>query len=229
MREILLDPETGQPDLVIFDCDGVLVDSEIIAVEVDARMLTAAGFPMTVDEVAETCVGLSYTDMAVMLEQRFGRPVPPELSQEIQKVTLSEFPSRLKPVAGVTQLLAGLDRERCVASSSDPARIDLSLRTTDLDRFFTTGRIFSATMVENGKPAPDLFLHAAATVGHRPERCIVIEDSPHGVTAAVAAGMAVIGFVGASHARPSLVERLRRAGADTVVDSHEAVAEILAD
>lgn len=218
----------SQAGLVIFDCDGVLVDSEVIAVEVDSRMLTAAGFPMTVDEVAETCVGLSYNDMAAMLEQRFGKPVPSELSQEIQRTTLSEFPNRLKPVSGVARMLAGLDRQRCVASSSDPNRLDLSLGITDLKPFFSPDRIFSATMVDNGKPAPDLFLHAAAQVGVDPDQCVVVEDSPHGVTAGVAAGMEVIGFVGGSHARPSLTDRLNDAGASTVVTSHEAVARLLA-
>ena len=213
-------------DLIIFDCDGVLVDSEIIAVEIEAQLLTEAGFPMTVDDVVETCVGLSYPDMVQMLEQRFGRPVPEALNQQMQQLTLDEFPRRLKPVPGIGNLLANSAKERCVASSSDPDRIALSLGITDLLPLFHTDRLYSATMVENGKPAPDLFLHAAGTLGHDPSRCLVVEDSPHGVQAAKAAGMDVIGFVGGGHARPALVDRLRAAGATTVVDHHASIAAL---
>ncbi|MEM9651000.1 MAG: HAD family hydrolase [Actinomycetota bacterium] len=217
----------GEPDLLIFDCDGVLVDSEIIAVEVESRLLTEAGFPMTVDEVATTCVGLSYPDMVRVLEERFGRPVPDSLNLRLQQATLAEFPDRLRPVPGIADLLAGSSIERCVASSSDPDRIALSLDITGLASRFPIERVFSATMVQRGKPAPDLFLHAARRTGHRPDRCLVIEDSPHGVEAAVAAGMAVIGFVGGGHARPALTDRLLAAGANRVVDHHDAVAELI--
>lgn len=210
-------------DLIIFDCDGVLVDSEAIAVEIESRLLTEAGFPMTVDDIAETCVGLSYPDMVLMLQERFGRPVPEALNKRMQQATLDEFPRRLQPVSGITELLAASTKERCVASSSDPDRIVMSLDITGLRQSFVNEHLFSATMVDNGKPAPDLFLHAAGQLGHDPSRCVVVEDSPHGVEAAVAAGMDVIGFVGGGHARPSLAGRLKAAGATTVVDHHRAV------
>lgn len=215
-------------DLIIFDCDGVLVDSEVIAVEIEARLLTEAGFPMTVDDVAETCVGLSYPDMVRMLEERFGKPVPESLNQQMQQSTLDEFPHRLQPVPGIASLLEDSNKDRCVASSSDPDRIAMSLGITGLAPLFHTDRLYSATMVDRGKPAPDLFLHAAESLGHAPSRCLVIEDSPHGVEAARAAGMDVIGFVGGGHARPSLIERLRAAGAATVVDHHRSVAALTA-
>lgn len=215
------------PDLIVFDCDGVLVDSELIAVEVESRLLTEAGFPMTADEIAETCVGLSYASMVKLLEERFGRPVPESLNQQLQTETLAEFPRRLQPIAGIAELLGDSTIDRCVASSSDPDRIAFSLELTGLTDQFKPDQVFSATMVERGKPAPDLFLHAAATVGHHPSRCLVIEDSPHGVTAARSAGMDVVGFVGGGHARPALADRLRTAGAAVVVDHHDHIAELL--
>ncbi len=113
-----------------------------------------------------------------------------------------------------------------MASSSDLHRIRLSLDITGLAGFFPPGQVFSAQMVERGKPAPDLFLHAAEQLGTDPDRCLVIEDSPHGVTAALAAGMKVVGFVGGGHARPALVDRLRAAGAETIVEHAEQLVEL---
>lgn len=224
-----LTPGAGpfDPDLIIFDCDGVLVDSEIIAVEIESRLLTAAGFPISVDEVAETCVGLSYPDMVALLERRFGRAVPESLAIELQEATLEEFPNRLQAVAGTADLLTASTTPRCVASSSKPDRIALSLGLTGLDGLFAKEHVFSSTMVANGKPAPDLFLYAAATLGQEPSRCVVVEDSPHGVEAAVAAGMPVIGFAGGGHARPALTERLRAAGANAIAADHAEVAHLL--
>lgn len=205
-------------ELLIFDCDGVLVDSEVIVIEIEAALLTAAGFPVTTDEIADRFVGLSYPDMMTMLEADHGRPVPAELSATIQRDAVAAFPDRLQAVGGIPELLAGLTLPRCVASSSDLDRVQLSLDVTDLAPHFDPDHVFSAQMVQNGKPAPDLFLHAANRVGIDPASCLVIEDSPHGVTAAIAAGMRVLGFVGGQHARPSLARRLADAGATTVID-----------
>ncbi len=206
------------PELVVFDCDGVLVDSEAIVIDVEAELLTEGGFPITADEIAERYVGLSYPDMMRGLETRFGRAVPASLSQEVQDRAVEAFEGRLQPVPGMAEVLAGHRGPRCVASSSDPARIDRSLELTGLARHFDPAHLFSATMVANGKPAPDLFLHAADAMGTRPSACLVIEDSPSGVIAALAAGMSVVGFVGGGHARPSLGRRLAEAGASVVVD-----------
>jgi len=207
------------PELVIFDCDGVLVDSEALVIEIEAVLLTEAGFAMTVDDVAKRCVGLSYPDMMAMLEREFGKPVPDELNQRIQQGALAAFPDRLQAVPGIPELLAQLSLPRCVASSSNIDRILLSLDITGLAPHFAAEHIFSAQMVDHGKPAPDLFLLAAERLGVAPARCLVIEDSPHGVTAAVAAGMDVVGFVGGGHARPSLRGRLEAAGATRVEDN----------
>jgi len=206
------------PDLIVFDCDGVLVDSEVIVIEVEADLLTAGGFPITADEIAERYVGLSYPDMMRGLEAQFGRTVPDSLSQEVQDRAMLAFEGRLRPVPGIPELLNRHQGPRCVASSSSPQRIDRSLGLTGLAHHFDPDHLFSATMVLNGKPAPDLFLHAADSLGVSPGSCLVIEDSPSGVTAARAAGMSVVGFVGGGHARPSLARRLADAGAPLVVD-----------
>ncbi len=155
-------------ELVIFDCDGVLVDSGVLAVEIEAALLAAAGFPIGAGEIVERFVGLAYHDMMRIVGDEHGRPVPPELHGRILAETLTAFPDRLVAVDGMAELLAGLHLPRCVASSSDPGRVALSLRVTGLDRWFAPDRIFSATMVERGKPAPDLFLHAANACGVDP-------------------------------------------------------------
>ncbi len=210
--------------MLVFDCDGVLVDSEALVVEVEARLLTDAGFPVTVEEIVERYVGLSYATMMAELGERFGRPVPDELSRSIQQAAIDELPKRLEPVAGIEALLNGSTEPRCVASSSDVDRIELSLQVTGLDRQFVPDRIFSAQMVQNGKPAPDLFLLAASRVGADPADCVVIEDSPAGVTAGVAAGMTVVGLLAGRHVRPSLADRLRTAGAARLFETTEELA-----
>lgn len=215
------------PDLIIFDLDGVLVESERIAIRIDSEMLTEAGFPMTPAEVTEAFLGLSDESMMADIQQRFGRPVPVELKQQMRDALLAAYPEELEATKGAAQLLTAIPGPRCVASSSDPDKIAYSLGLTGLERWFDAETMFSATMVERGKPAPDLFLHAASTMGHRPDRCLVIEDSPHGVSAAVAAGMPVIGYVGGDHAGPTLARRLNEAGADLVLDHHDAVAEAI--
>ncbi len=215
-------------ELVIFDCDGVLVDSEALVIDVEAAMLTEAGFPLSADDLAERFVGLSYRSMMTTLEAEFGRAVPEQLNQEIQAAALATFPSALKPVPGIEQVLANLERTRCVASSSDLDRIAMSLSICKLDPWFEAEHVFSAQMVEQGKPAPDLFLLAADRLGVAPDACIVIEDSPAGVTAAQAAGMAVVGLVAGGHARPSLSGRLQTAGASEVFDTTAALGAYLA-
>ncbi len=214
-------------DLVVFDCDGVLVDSEVLVMDVEAAMLSDAGFPVSTDEIADNYIGLSYQTMMAELAARFGRPVPDELSQQIQQAALDRFPDHLQPVSGMNTLLADSDRRRCVASSSDVARIELSLQVTGLAEHFAPGTVFSAQMVERGKPAPDLFLLAASSLGTDPGACLVIEDSPAGVTAAKAAGMEVVGLVAGGHARPHLGRRLLDAGAGRVFERVDQLADYL--
>ena len=203
--------------LTIFDCDGVLVDSEVLVIGVEARLLTDAGFPVTATEIADRFVGLSYADMMADLESDHGRPVPEALSARIQEDAVALFRDHLRAVEGMPELLHTHRGPRCVASSSKLDRLRLSLDVTGLSGHFEQHHVFSSEMVPRGKPAPDLFLHAATSMGAEPDGCVVIEDSPHGVAAAVAANMYVVGFTAGGHAGPSLERRLRAAGAHAVV------------
>lgn len=204
--------------LWIFDCDGVLVDSEIIAIEVEGNLLREAGFDISNDEIAERFVGLSYPDMMTIINEEHGRPVPEGLRNQIQELAVEAFPTRLQPVEGIAELLKQSSSPRCVASSSKSDKIKLSLGITELDRFFDPEHLFSTQLVEFGKPAPDIFIYAAKQMGFDPQDCVVLEDSAHGVTGAVAAGITTIGFVGGQHARPSLAQRLLDAGASKVIE-----------
>lgn len=184
-------------DLVIFDCDGVLVDSERLCVEVEARLLTDLGWPLSPPEVVERFVGRSDAYLLGEIEAALGRPVP-EWTARYQDALHAAFRADLRPVAGIEAALdaiAALGLPTCVASSGTHEKMALTLGLTGLhDRF--AGRIFSATEVANGKPAPDLFLHAAEQMGVDPARCVVVEDSPSGVQAARAAGMRCVAYAG---------------------------------
>lgn len=207
-------------ELVIFDCDGVLVDSEVLVVEVESELLTAAGFPLTPPQIVERFVGLSYGVMMEKLAAEFGRPIPDDLLSSVEQAALARIEAEVRPVPGMEQLLAAMDavgRARCVASSSDLDRIVMSLRVAGIDRWFDHDRICSVQMVEHPKPAPDVFLLAAERGATAPERCVVIEDSPHGVEGAVAAGMTAVGLTAGGHTPADLAERLRTAGAAEVV------------
>lgn len=214
-------------ELIIFDCDGVLVDSEALVVEVEAILLTEAGFPLTAQEIIERYVGLSYSTMMAAIEAQFGRPVPKELSDEVQRAALTRLSSDLEAIPGIDDLLEGLEPARCVASSSDVDRITMSLRVSGLTRHFDPNAIFSAQMVERPKPAPDLFELAAMRMNTHPSSCVVVEDSPHGVAGAVAAGMTVVGLVAGGHAGPTLADRLTDAGASRVFDSAADLGQYL--
>ena len=213
-------------DLIIFDCDGVLVDSELIGCQIEVDCLQAAGFPITLSTLLRDFVGTSNAAMYAALEARFGRPVPADLEDKMRDRVLAAFRSDLQPVDGIGKVVAGLKKPVCVASSSEPDRIRLSLELTGLLSFFEP-HLFSSTMVQNGKPAPDLFLHAADRMGVAPTRCVVVEDSVAGVRAALAAEMSVVGLSAASHCDAAHGQRLRQAGAARVVTSTAALGEIL--
>ncbi|MEC3997936.1 HAD family phosphatase [Actinacidiphila sp. DG2A-62] len=186
------------PELVIFDCDGVLVDSERIAVHIDARVLAELGWPMPLEEVVERFVGRSAADMTAAIEQHLGKPLPAGWRERYRELYREAFERELAPVDGVVDALDALDARglaTCVASNSSHAGLRHSLGLTGLHERFR-GRIFSAADVSRGKPAPDLFLHAARVSGVAPGRCVVVEDSRYGVRAACAAGMRVYGYAG---------------------------------
>lgn len=204
--------------LLIFDCDGVLVDSEVLANAALAELMTALGRPMTTDEAIGIFTGRQLRDVMALAEDLLQRPIPPDLGERAGAAMLERFRRELKAIAGVREAIAALPGTRCVASSSTRARIELSLEVTGLAPLFGD-RIFSAEQVAHGKPAPDLFLFAAKSLGFVPADCVVIEDSPLGVRAARAAGMTAIGFAGASHATPQLAKSLFEEGAAAVVSA----------
>lgn len=187
--------------LVIFDCDGVLVDSEGIALEVLVAALAEKGISLSTDEAADRFLGRSLGSLANIVRSEFGVEIDPPFLRGMREVLYDRFRAELRPLSGVAAAIDGLHAAEvacCVASSSQRERIELSLSVTGLLSRLTP-HIFSATMVENGKPAPDLFLHAAAQMGYSPSQCLVIEDSPAGIRAAQAAGMRVLAFTGGAH------------------------------
>jgi HAD superfamily hydrolase (TIGR01509 family) len=204
--------------LLIFDCDGVLVDSEHLACAALAELMTTLGHSMTADEAMLAFAGRSLKDVLARAERLLSRPIPKDVGEQAAVQLMARFRRELQAVAGAKEAIAALPYRRCVASSSVPDRLMLSLDITGLSPLFGNN-VFSAVEVPNGKPAPDLFLLAARRLGEEPSSCIVIEDSVLGVEAAGAAGMAAIGFAGASHANQDLAERLAAAGAEPVIHS----------
>lgn len=209
-------------DLVIFDCDGVLVDSEPIANRVLVEQLTAIGLSLSYDEVMRRFVGRTRAGCLALAAELLGRELPPTFAETWDAALFAAFRAELKAIAGVRELIERLEPPYCVASNSSPERMGVSLIASGLYRFFE-GRLFSASHVANPKPAPDLFLHAAASMGAVPNRCAVIEDTPTGVRAAVAAGMTVFGYAGGAHAD---TEALRAEGA-AVIRTMDRLAEAL--
>jgi HAD superfamily hydrolase (TIGR01509 family) len=200
-------------ELVIFDCDGVLVDSERLAVRTEAQILAALGWQMSEAEVVERFVGRSAQYMHSQIEAHLGRPVDWEADFESRYREV--FARELRPVAGVAEALHAIDTATCVASSGTHEKVRFSLGLTGLLDLFA-GRIFSVEDVTRGKPAPDLFLHAAERMGVPAMACAVVEDSPAGVEAALAAGMGVFAFAGGVVP----VERLLGEGVEVFDDMH---------
>ena len=188
-------------DLIIFDCDGVLIDSEKLANRVVADELTKFGVEVTENESLRLFTGMSEDTTSRFIEERTGKPAPGHFHELIHQKTLNVFSKELQAIQGIKQLLTSLSKRKCVASSSSMDRILHSLTLTGLADHFDQGHIFNAQMVENGKPHPDLFLFAASAMKCLPENCLVIEDSVPGIKAAKSAGMDVIGFLGGSHAQ----------------------------
>jgi HAD superfamily hydrolase (TIGR01509 family) len=202
--------------VIIFDCNGVLVDSEPIAAAAAAEEFTRAGFPMSPDIIARYFFGRRPADMFAAIETATKRKLPEDFGATLAAATLNRFRAELRAMPHTAYALTWLRGPKCVASSSTMDRIKTSLETTGLARFFEPN-IFSASDVPRGKPAPDLFLRVAAQTGVAPADCIVVEDSPAGVSAAAAAGMTPIGFVGGSHTGAHIGELLLAAGARTLV------------
>ena len=211
------------PDrLVIFDCDGVLVDSEPLANAVLHAELARAGLGLSLEESTSLFTGLSLASCLAVIEARLGGPPPEDFLPRLRAGVVERFRKELAPVPGVADVLRGLDAPRCVASSGSHEKIRFSLSLTGLDGWFGDDDIFSADDVARGKPAPDLFLHAAARKGREPGHCVVVEDSVPGVQAARAAGMRVLGFAARSEAAA-----LAAAGADAVFGDMRELPSLL--
>lgn len=211
-----------KPDLIIFDCDGVLVDSEVLSCRCLSETLAGYGITIGTDEIVRLFLGRS-TAAVLQHYADMGRPIPPTFPAEFTAKVRAAFQTALYPIEGVAVVLEGLQQDGrqipyCLASSSALDRVSLSLSLTGLASYFGS-RLYTSQMVKQGKPAPDLFLYAAERMGAEPRRTLVIEDSVSGVMAGKAAGMQVWGFVGGGHygshdGRGPLVE----AGADRVFD-----------
>jgi HAD superfamily hydrolase (TIGR01509 family) len=186
--------------LVIFDCDGVLVDSEMLSAGVLMAMMTAEGLPITEHMFRSDFLGRSFAAAAARTEQRFGRPLPADFEARFRSNLLSRMAADLQPMPEVVPLLEAMNAPFCLATGSSPQRLSVSLAATGLTRYFE-GRCFTASEVRLGKPAPDLFLHAAQRMGEEPSRCLVVEDSEMGVRAGLAAGMTVWHFAGGAHVK----------------------------
>jgi HAD superfamily hydrolase (TIGR01509 family) len=204
-------------DLIIFDCDGVLVDSELISCRAHAETLTRHGYPITADQVLDRFLGVSDREARLIIEAEIDRKLPDDFESQVKHATLQFYAGDLRAIAYVGQAIAAIDLPKCVASSGTPEKIRHGLTCAGLYDVLAP-HIFSATQVERGKPAPDLFLFAAEQMRTLPARCLVIEDSVPGVAGAVAAGMTVLGFHGGSHCRPGYGDTLRAAGATMTFD-----------
>ena len=205
--------------MIIFDCDGVLVDSEILSCGTDARLMTEAGYAITTEALIAGYIGRPKAEIWAAIAELRGAPWPEGVLQRANDLLIDRLRTELQPVRGVAGALdaiGAVEGPMAVASSSGVEKLRLSLEVCGLWDTFG-GRVFSAEMVARGKPAPDVFLHAAAQCGVDPAACLVIEDSVAGVTAARAAGMTALGFTGGEHTFPGHADSLSAAGARAVV------------
>ena len=214
--------------LVIFDCDGVLIDSEIIAMRVEIEMLKEHGYECEESEHIRRYTGLNFSQTLKMIEEESGRYFPDDLDEKTQKEIDSRLWRNVVALPGAGDVLDQLDQPRCICSNSGDERLKMSLTKVKLwDRF--RPYVFSAKSLPDiaVKPAPDIFLHAAREFEVKPHECVVIEDSSHGVEGAAAAGMRVIGYVGASHTYPEHGDQLMDAGAETIIKNLSEIPKIV--
>lgn len=203
------------PKCIIFDCDGVLVDSEAITFGVLGELAAEQGLPMTYDELEDNFLGKALNEVMAFIAQRSGRELPDDFEARFRAMTFERFKTDIKPVAGIKELLDGVKVPFCVASSGPPHKIRLNLELTGLEKYFGDN-IFSCYGLGKWKPDPAVFLHAAATMGFTPADCVVVEDSPAGVKGAVAGGFRVFGLAHQKNA-----ETLAAAGAEVIFSLDE--------
>lgn len=189
----------GAFDLIIWDCDGCLVDSEVIASQAELDYLNSLGLELTLDDYIDKFAGRSMKDCLSLIDDLAGKPIAQSFDRVKSRQNIARnLEANLKPIDGLAWVLDALDIDMCIASGSELDRILQSLELVGVERHFV-GKVFTSHQVERGKPAPDVFLFAAKQMGVQPARCLVIEDSLHGVKAAKAAGMTVFAYFGASH------------------------------
>jgi len=205
-------------DLILFDCDGVLVDSEIIAAQVESKLLQQAGFEITAEDMCIRFAGMDWKNILLTIEKESELPLSASLIDKSEKLLDKALLQRVKMIEGVKYALAKITEQRCICSNSSSPRLELMLNKVGLMPYFAP-HIYSAKDLgpDRAKPKPDIYLHGAKQFNADPSRCLVIEDSTHGVHAARAAGMRVIGFTGGSHTYPTHADRLTDAGAETVI------------
>jgi HAD superfamily hydrolase (TIGR01509 family) len=217
---------TSRFDLIIFDCDGVLVDSEVISCRVHAEVLTRHGYPISTEQVFDRFLGRSSRQAHLEVEAELGRSLPDDYHSQLQDELFASFATTMEAMPYIDQALAAITQPVCVASSGSHARMRVSLGRAKLYDTFAPN-IFSASQVPHGKPAPDLFLFAAAQMVTPPERCLVIEDSIAGIAGALAAGMAVFGFHGGGHCHQGYGDTLRAAGATLTFDDMRQLPDLI--
>ena len=214
-------------DLILFDYDGVVADSELLNNLVLSELLTECGLPTSLDDALSIYMGKRWLDCLPLIESRMGGPCPDHVHGEWTRRCHERAPVELLPVRGFGDFLASRGERRCIASSSPVAWIEMGLARFGVAERFN-GPIFSAAVhVTRGKPYPDIFLHAARAMDVDPSRALVIEDTPTGILAGLAAGMTVVGLCAGGHIREGHAQRLRDAGAHHVVDNYPAIAALL--
>lgn len=224
-----MDINMPSPELVIFDCDGVLVDSEIIAARAEAEMLAKAGFEITAEDLARDYAGLTFKDILLRLEKEQGIVLQASLIGETEKLVDQKLAREVRAIEGAAEAVASVTAPKCVCSNSSSERLRITLGRTGLLPYFADA-LFSSVETPSGlpKPHPDVFLHAAAAMKADPARSFVIEDSVHGIAGARAAGMRVIGFTGAGHSQPGHADALTEAGAETVIHRLSDLQSVIA-
>lgn len=214
-------------DLIIFDFDGVLVDSETMGCQIWSDVFAKHGMSVPAKDVMEKYTGKTGTLICSLVEQEYGYKIPDGFLDEVNEETEEVMARELETISGVSETLPLLNVPVCIASGSRPKRLNMCLDVTGLRRFFPEKTVFSSHFVKNGKPAPDLFFYAAEKMNVAAEKCLVIEDSSSGIIGAKAAGMRVFGFVGGSHCTAERGVQLMQSGAELLFDDFTQLPNLL--
>lgn len=216
--------------LIIFDCDGVLVDSEAILIDLEMAFLRQHGLDFSLENYVDRFMGIPASDWITqtkaLVKEAKGESIPDDFFKPLDDLIRKKLKEELQPISGVFDAISSLQNPKCVASSSSMGSLESKLTSTGLYHLFNP-HIFSAQLVKQGKPAPDLFLHAASELDVLPDNCVVVEDSANGVIAGKRAGMQVIGFTGGSHCPPDHANSLLSKGADSIATSFSDLIALL--